>query len=239
MENFLRAPVWYPALSGHTFLTSFVRLHPEAVAALAAGVTDGRESEAVAAAIESLRLPMSAIPGNAFAFVDTCAPTDTERFELKRGAVFSPESAWLYLALSEKVRTAAANGEVEYICLRPFRRMNRTREFRLFIRNGKLSAMSQYNLNKHFRRLESVKLDYWNRAEKFVDSIAWCLPLKDLVIDIYFTSELQILILDLNCWGEPTDPLLLQTWDRNWKDPAGIILMPPPTRITGDINVSF
>lgn len=239
MENFLRAPVWYPVLSGHTFLTSFVRLHPEAVAELAAGNPGDRKTAAVTDAIESLRRPMSAIPGNCFAFVDCCAPTDTSRFELKRGAVFSPESAWRFLALSEKVRTAASRGEVEYVCLRPFRRMNRTREFRLFIRDGKLNAMSQYHLIRHFRRLEGVKNEFWTRAEKFIDSIAWSLPLKDLVIDIYFTSEHQILIIDLNCWGEPTDPLLLNSWSRNWPETTGIHLMPPPTRISGDVNVSF
>ena len=170
---------------------------------------------------------------------DCCAPTDTERFELKRGAVFSPESTWKYLALSGKVRQAAAEGKAEYICLRPFRRMNRTREFRLFIRDGKLNAMSQYHLIRHFRRLEGVRNSFWEQAADFVDRIAWLLPLKTLVMDIYFTSSGKILIIDLNPWGEPTDPLLLQSWERDWSVPAGIVLMDPPTRIYGDVNVSF
>lgn len=239
-DNFLRTPVWYPVLSAHTFLTSFVRLRPEAVADLAEGIdAPDNEHPAVKEAIESLRQPMSAIPGNCFASVDCCAPTDTERYEAKHGAVFSPESAWRFLARSAKVREAAREGKVEYICLRPYRRMNRTREFRLFIRDGKLSAMSQYHLVRHFRRLEGVKKDYRKAADKFVDSIAWLLPMKDVVMDIYFTSARQILIIDLNAWGEPTDPLMLRSWDRDWSEPAGIVLMPPPTRISGDVNVSF
>ncbi len=238
--HFLRLPVWYPVLAGHTFLTSFVRLRPEAVAALAAGRAEkSKEHPEVAEAILSLRQPMAAIPGNCFTSVDSCAPTDTERFEEKRGAVFSPESAWRYLALSPKVQAAAAAGEVEYICLRPFRRMNRTREFRLFIRDGKLNAMSQYHLIRHFRRLEGVKQEFWKKAEAFVAEIAWLLPLRELVMDVYFTSDHQILIIDLNGWGSPTDPKLLNDWGRDWSEPAGIVLMPPPTRITGDVNVSF
>ena len=69
--------------------------------------------------------------------------------------------------------------------------------------------------------------------------ISWLLPVKTLVMDIYFTASGDILIIDLNPWGEPTDPLLLQSWERDWSVPAGIVLMDPPTRIYGDVNVSF
>lgn len=240
--DFLRTPIWYPVLAGHTFLTSFVKLRSDSIAALIAGkssVDDDPPNLAVKAVIEDLRQPMANIPGNCFVTVDRCAPTDTERFRSKRGAVFSPESAWKFLCRSEKVRESARCGEVEYLCLRPFRRMNRTREFRLFIRDGKLSAMSQYYLIRHFRRLERMRNFYWNQAEEFVERIAWMMPIKTLVMDIYFTSSDQILIIDLNPWGEPTDPLMLRSWDRDWSKPAGIVLMDPPTRISGDVNISF
>ncbi|MBO5762784.1 MAG: hypothetical protein J6R85_02845 [Lentisphaeria bacterium] len=238
-EDFLKTPVWYPVLASHTFLTSFIRLRPEAVKALADGCDGTVKSAVVIEAIESLRAPMAAIPGHCFASVDCCSPTDTERFITKGGAVFSPESAWRYLARSAKVRAAAERGDVEYICLRPYRRMNRTREFRLFIRNGELNAMSQYHLTRHFRRLEGVKQNFWHEAKAFVNSISWLLPVKDLVMDVYFTSSHRILIVDLNPWGAPTDPLLLRRWTRDWEESAGIVLMPPPLRISGDVNVSF
>ena len=240
--DFLRTPIWYPVLAGHTFLTSFVKLRSDSIAALIAGkssVDDDPPNLAVKAVIEDLRQPMANIPGNCFVTVDRCAPTDTERIRSKRGAASSPESAWKFLCRSEKVRESARRGEVEYLCLRPFRRMNRTREFRLFIRDGKLSAMSQYYLIRHFRRLERMRNFYWNQAEEFVERIAWMMPIKTLVMDIYFTSSDQILIIDLNPWGEPTDPLMLRSWDRDWSKPAGIVLMDPPTRISGDVNISF
>lgn len=241
MENkeFLKIPVWYPVLSAHTFITSFVKLRPEAVAALANGESNPEKGSPGAQVLQDLKLPMNNLPGNCFTSVDVCSPTDTERFRAKRGAVYSPASAWRFLAESEKVREAAARGEVEYICLKPFRRMNRTREFRLFIRNGELKAMSQYNLQRHFRRLEAVKEQYWKLAKKFVDSIAWLIPIDELVMDIYFTSDRQILIVDLNPWGEPTDPLMLRTWEHDWDGETGIVLMPTPTRISGEVQVSF
>ena len=235
-NDFCRTPVWYPVLADHTFLTTFVKLHDSEINALADGETEGLN---VADVIKRMRLPMNSIPGNCFVSVDTVSPTDTERFRDKRGAVFSPESAWKFLAKSQKVRDAAAAGLVEYVYIRPFRRMNQTREFRLFIYNGKLSAMSQYWLIRHFRRLEGIKKNLWKKGESFFEKIAWALPEKNLVMDIYLTSDGDILIIDINPWGKPTDPLLLRTWERNWDQETGIVLMPPPWKISGDVNVSF
>ena len=161
------------------------------------------------------------------------------RFYHKRGAVYSPESAWRYLASSAKVRNAARNGEVAYLCLKPFRRMNQTREFRLFILDGELVGMSQYHLIRHFRRLEGVKQQYWERALAFFQELRWLLPLSTLVMDIYFTGDGRILVIDLNEWGGRTDPLLFMKWQRDWKQEPGIRLMPPPTHLSGEVSVSF
>ena len=235
-KDFFKTQNWYPALAGNTFLTSFVKLQEEEIEALADGAIDGPIAYNV---IKRLKQAMHYITGNCFVSVDTCAPTDTERFRLKRGAVHSPESAWQFLALSQKVRDAAAKKEINHICLRPFRRMNQTREFRLFIHEGELVAMSQYWLVRHFRRLEGIKDTLWDQANKFFETISWNLPVKTLVMDIYITSSKKVLIVDLNTWGEKTDPLLLGNWDRDWSKKPGIFLMPPPTKIFGDVNVSF
>jgi hypothetical protein len=234
-EDICRTPKWYPEFAEYTFLTSFVKLHPEEIKALSLGVTEGPEVDGV---IERLAAPMKSIPGNCFVFVDSVAPTDTERFRGKRGAVYSPQSAWRYLAESEKVRIAASEDRVEYVCIRPFRRMSQPREFRLFIYDGKLKAMSQYWLIRHFRRLEGPKQEFWEKAERFVEQIAWILPCPTVVMDIYFTSGGEILIIDFNPWGEPTKPLLMRSWDIDWNEQIGIKLIPPPTKISGDINVS-
>lgn len=231
-----KVPVWYQSLSDHTFPTSFVKLRPREIQALADGETEGKTADGV---ISRLNEPMRAYPGNCFVFVDTMAPTDTERFEKKNGAVYSARSAWRYLATSKKIQKAAASGMVQHICIRPFRRMSRPREFRLFIYRGKLSAMSQYWLIRHFRRLEGVKQFYWEKAAMFVNDILWLLPNPTMVIDIYFTHRNQILIIDINPWDNSTSPLLLKNWDRDWDSEAGIVLMPPPIKITGNVNVSF
>jgi len=240
--DFLRFPVWYPELAVHTFLTYFVKLEPEAVELLAKGSLDDPEKEKKISrkVIEALRQPLSEIPGNAFISVDSCSPTDTERFALKHGAVYSAKSVWDILRSSEKVRAAAGAGKVTSICLRPYRRITPAREFRLFIRNGKVVAASQYHLVRHFRRLEGVREQLWLRFCTFINSISWRLPKEPFVMDVYLTAGYErIMVLDLNPWGDPTDPLLLNSWERNWDEPVKLLLMEPPTSISGNVDVSF
>ena len=230
-----RMPVWYPDFSAFAFMTSFVRLNQDEIIALGEGVTHGPRVKEV---IGRMKQPMQFIPGNSFVSVDLVAPTDTERFKGKRGAVHSARSAWKYLASSEKVRQSALAGDVQYICMRPFRRMSQAREFRLFVYGRELKAMSQYWLIRHFRRLEDVQDKYWNLAQLFIEQIAWLLPTENIVVDIYFTSEDDILLIDFNKWGGSA-PLMLRSWERDWHEASGPVMMPPPTKISGDINVSF
>lgn len=231
-----RTASWYQELADHTFPTSFVKLSSEELQALADGSSEGDAADEVK---QRLKLPMSSFPWNCFVFTDTVAPTDTERFKGKRGAVYSPNSAWRYLTESSKVRSAAANGDIEHICIRPFRRMSKPREFRLFIQGGELKAMSQYWLIRHFRRLEGRKDFFWKSAKNLIEKISWLLPAPEIVMDVYFTSRDQILIIDFNPWGEPTSPLLFRNWEQDWQGIPGIRLIAPPVKVGGDVNVSF
>ncbi len=235
MEYFYKCSEWYRSLSSFTFPTSFVKLKPLESQALASGQIDGK---IVSDAIHRLAAPMNSYPGNCFVSVDTAAPTDTTRFALKRGAVYSPESAWKYLAASKKIREAVSDGDSDHICIRPFRRVTRAREFRLFIYKGRLAAMSQYWLTRHYRRLDKVRNKYLDAAKNFVESVAWLLPAHTMVMDIYFTARREVLIIDLNPWGPPTSPLLLKSWERNWSADPGIFLIEAPEKITGNVRVS-
>ena len=240
-QDFCRLPVWYPALAEWTFPTLFVRLRDEAVKYLAAS-DEEREAfpeSVVEEARKELAKAMKKGFGQHFISVDCCSLTDTERFETKRGAIHSAETAWKNICSSEKVRQDAREGKVQHICIKPFRNMTLAREFRLFICNGKLAAMSQYNLIRHYYRLDGVKDEYLKLAEDFVAATAWKIPMDKVVADIYITSSSKIMVVDLNPWGEPTDPLLLRTWERDWSEPAGICLMDLPRKISGDVNVSF
>ena len=240
IHNFCRMPVWYESLSEYAFPTHFVPVPEELAKLVASG-----NAEAVAASpragemISELKKVLAHVPGNCFASIDVCAPTDTERYAGKRGATYSAKSTFFNLVSSAKVRAAAAAGEMKNICIRPFRRMSWPREFRLFIRDGKLSAMSQYHLVRHFRRLDGYRGKFWDAASDFVAEIAEKLPPGNITADIYFTSDWKILLIDFNAWGAPTDPLMLIDWDRDWEIPAGLCLMEEPYQLKGDVSVSF
>ena len=239
-DEFCRMPNWYAVLAKEAFPTHFIPVDPFFIKMIATGsVDDVMASSEAAGMIAELKKVLANVPGNCFASVDTCAPTDTVRYADKRGATYSAQSTLRNLISSEKVRSAAAAGLVENICIRPFRNMTWPREFRLFIREGELSAMSQYHLVRHFRRLEGIRDELWKKASRFVERIAENLPPGNIVADIYFTARGDILLIDFNVWGPPTDPLMLLDWDRDWSVPAGICLMAPPVKLRGDVNVSF
>lgn len=229
-------PNWYSRLAVHTLPTIFVMLQQDEIESLSQGDT---ESDVVVKLLPRLNSAMSAFSYSRFVTVDLVAPTDTERFRLKRGKVVSAKSAWSILSESEKVRESARIGMVSCLCVQPFRTMDVTREFRLFVRNGKLVAMSQYWLIRHFHRLERRKESYLQLATEFIDSIAWSLPLKDLVVDVYIPTSRKILIMDLNPWGAPTDPLMLNSWDRDWNLPLDCHIVQPPFTLSGDVNVGL
>lgn len=232
----LRMPQWYKKLASHCFPTEFVSLEKEEVKALIAGETEG---DIVRAVQKRLKEAMHKFSGGRFISVDTVAPTDTERFEAKHGKTFSAESAWNVLCASAKVKAAAEAGLVSTICVRPYRHMQPAREFRLFVKEGKLAGMSQYWLIRHFARLPDRQEKYWKKADHLISAIAEQLPMKDIVVDIYITSGGDILILDLNPWGEPTAPLMYNDWNRDWTQPGKCEIIPPPHKVSGEVEVHF
>jgi hypothetical protein len=235
-QDVFKTSFWYNSLSNYTFPTTFLKLSDEEKKLLSDGVSEG---DKVAAVISRLNGAMKAFFGSKFVFLDRVAPTDTERFKLKNGAVYSAASAWKYLALSDKARNSIERGESDHICIRPYRRISRPREFRLFIKDKKLRGMSQLWLIRHFKRLEGRKEEYWARANSFFGELSWLLPCVSAAMDVYFTSSGRILIIDINPLGEPTSPLLFKSWEYDWEHGGGIKIIPPPIKINGDVQVSF
>jgi hypothetical protein len=180
------------------------------------------------------------LPGNCYIHADCCAPTDSILYQKRTGSVHSGSMGWDVLKESLKVINAFQSGKTERIALHPYRRMDRQREFRIFVREGILSAMSQLDLNNYYPRIAGRSSFFWQKAGEFVQDIATFLPQKNIVIDLYFTSKDEIIIIDLNNWGVPTDPLLLRKWDRDWHlEEEGLRLISKPVKLKGNISVSF
>lgn len=234
------ASVWTHRLVNYTFPTEFVPLSEEDRKILIARDTESNAAEQIIKRIDKARQKVDN-KWNVFAYADSVAPTDTPRFELRRGAISSAKSIWITLCESEKVHQAAINGDVEFVTLRPFRFMTYPREFRLFIHKGKLRAMSQKCLKRHYKRFaaKSIQETLYSRAEQMIQEVSSKIPTDTYVMDIYFTQALMPMIIDLNEFGEPTDPLLMRKWDIDWEVDYGLRLIPPTTKVAGDINVAF
>ena len=179
--NVFRMPEWYSKIASDCFPTVFVEMNAAVLDALKAGRQE--EDPAVKEFLPKLEHAMDKFPSLRFLSVDTAAPTDTERFLIKRGAVHSAKSAWRILCSSVKVRQAADAGLVTCICVRPFRRMQPAREFRLFIKDGKLAGMSQYWLKGMWRRcsvcrnagknIGNVPARWWNALRRSCLCVIW------------------------------------------------------------------
>lgn len=232
----LNVSSWYLSLGAYTFPTVFVPLPDDARAALAAGRTDGLD---VLDMKHRLHRGLRMVPGNGFVHADACAPTDSPLFQREHGAVASGDGAWQMLVSSSKVREAADAGATERLALHSYRRMERSREFRLFIHNRMPVGMSQRHLERYYTTLAKRRQAYWRQAREFALDIQHLWPRDSLVADVYLTSSGDFILLDLNPWGGETDPLLFLDWDRDWHHDLGLKIVPRPVTFTGNIQVSF
>ncbi|MFO7820903.1 MAG: hypothetical protein R6V56_02425 [Lentisphaeria bacterium] len=226
---------WYQSLGQFSFPTQFVALTPLERKALTMGEI---ETEPAKSAVTRLQRCMKDMPGSCFVSANVCAPTDSQHFG-KTGKASYALNAWRILAESPKVVTAFEQELTTRLTVRPYRRMNRTREFRMFFYNRELKAMSQYHLERHFHRLEGQEKTLWRWGQKFGQDIKPFLPTDNSVIDVYISSEGRFFIIDLNSWGSPTLPLLLRDWDRDWDTVSGLKLRPKPVKMKGEVSVSF
>ena len=226
---------WYADLGDCTFPTVFVRLSGAEIEAL---LSADSQSDAARKSMARLDLAIQSLPGASFVGADVCAPTDSPQYRHGHG-LRTGRAAWELLAGSRKICDAFRAQATQRFTVRPFRRMERTREFRMFICQRRLAAMSQYHLDGYAARLHARQAEIWSLAQAFAAEIIPWLAAENFAMDVYLTSDRQLLVVDLNPWGDPTSPLLLRGWDRDWTQEAGLKLIPKPVKMKGEISVSF
>ena len=179
------------------------------------------------------------LPGACFVHADICAPNDSSVFTQLNGSVRKAEDAIALLQESYKVKHALAEGTTDRIVFHPYRRMDRYREFRLFIHGGELQAVSQRYLTRYLARMQGREEELWYLAAYLTDDIRDFLPETNVVIDVYLTTSKKLMIIDLNKWGGDTDPLLYGSWEVQEEKQGKVLLTQKPTSISGDVSVSF
>ncbi len=227
---------WYAALGEYSFPTIFLPLDSEESAALTSESLEGPAPNRV---IKRLQRAMNNLTGACFVGADVCAPTDSPRYRPGRWVSFG-KTAWRLLAGSEKVKSAFLAGQTRTLTVRPFRRMDRSREFRLFIAERRVVAMSQYHIEEGFLpKIVARQEQLWKGAQTFGSHVARRLHEADVVVDVYLTASRHWLIVDVNDWGPPTDPLLFRDWEQDWAAIPGARFVPRPVKMKGNVSVSF
>ena len=125
---------WYTDLANYTFPTVFIRLN-EAEKEI---FTDKKRTASIVnTLIGKIDYVIDHLPGSSFIHADSCAPTDSPLFR-KSDAVKVGSVALDMLLESDKVTEAFKEEKSIRIALHPYRRVNKMREFRMFIVEGKL-----------------------------------------------------------------------------------------------------
>ncbi len=226
---------WYLALASYTFPTVFIQLTDMEINCLLTADSTTRDTAPIIAKLErAARI----LPGNSFLHADCCAPTDSMLYAKRKGSVNAGKTGWDILRGSEKAKSAFKNGATRRVALHPYRRMDRSREFRMFVKDGGLAAMCQRYLNDYYLRIHKRRQEIWRTATRFHAEIAAFLPEPEVVVDVYMTSAGELMIIDMNAWGAPTDPLLMRDWSGDWPTP-GLELVTKPVKLKGDVSVSF
>jgi hypothetical protein len=101
------------------------------------------------------------------------------------------------------------SAEVPYhLVLRKSFNLNPSVEFRCFVRNKKLIAISQREMN-HFEFLFELRNPFKSRIEDFFQEKLSDFPDDNFVFDVYIPPPHErVWLIDINPWAPRTDPLL-------------------------------
>jgi hypothetical protein len=106
--------------------------------------------------------------------------------------------------------TNAAVGEIPYVLvLRKFFQLNPSLEFRCFVREKKLIAICQRDMN-HFDFLFNLEEDFKAKIQAFFDTkLRGTYPDDNYTFDVYLPPPHErVWLIDINPWAMRTDPLL-------------------------------
>ena len=115
-----------------------------------------------------------------------------------------------------------AQTDIQYhLVLRKYFQLNPSLEFRCFVRNRKLLALCQRDLN-HFEFLFNMQDKLRDRIQTFFDKqLKDTFPDPNFVFDVYVPPPHErVWLIDINPWAQRTDPLVF-----SWLE---LLTMPEP-----------
>ncbi|GAC98465.1 cytoplasm protein [Pseudozyma hubeiensis SY62] len=177
----------------------------------------------------AIRDVISKYSGPVFPKLNYSAPLDAG-FMLPGNSLqcYHPEDVYLLLKSSEFVgrdleqlshlfRTSSQQAPTPQLVLKKWFSLNKSYEFRCFVRSNSLIAISQRDVT-FYEHLQSSQLqqqisdkieEFWE--DELVEEERW--GLRDYIFDVYLTKDLgRVWLIDVNAWLPRTDPLLF-AWE--------------------------
>ncbi|XP_043230807.1 cell division cycle protein 123 homolog [Amphibalanus amphitrite] len=171
-----------------------------------------------------LRAAVAAVGGAAFVKLNWSAPADVRWLSVGRALrCQSPEDVHLLLRSSGRLQrdlctpfegcadAGAASADL-HLVVRRWEDINPAAEFRCFVVEGHLIAISQREISQYFPHLErdssSIITDI---TSFFKEKIQAKFPLQNYVFDVYRSTKDHVRLVDFSPLAPPTDPALF-TW---------------------------
>jgi hypothetical protein len=185
-------------------------------------------SEPVAAAIDledltqRLEAAIAALGGSVFCKTNWSAPRDASW--MNQGSLKCQSSSDVYLLLqssdfiSSDLQLLQERGQAAdlHIVLRKWCSLYGSQEFRGFVRQHHMVALTQRQTDQHFAHLVRERDDLGERLldffEDFVQHKYAGGRLANYVVDFYVDKQERVWIVDFNPWSSRTDSLLF-SWD--------------------------
>lgn len=108
-----------------------------------------------------------------------------------------------------------------YVCLRRFHQLNPASEFRVFVREGKLAAISQRDAATFYPFMAEFRSEAEAKIRSFFDEhIAGQFPLDSYVFDVYIDvpPRRKVWLIDFSPVGPSTEALLFDWEEKPLKD---------------------
>lgn len=105
------------------------------------------------------------------------------------------------------------------LVLREWQSLHLSMEFRCFIKNHQLIAISQRNCQCYYPFLDEMRPELYVAISTFFtkhmlkDHQVSKYPLSDYVVDLYVDEKKKVTLVDINVYGETYTDTLLYTWD--------------------------
>ena len=141
-----------------------------------------------------------------------CCRTPLDVILLLKGSEFiQHDLTQAFMECSDGIHETPTGGFI--LSVRAFQNITPAGEFRCFVRNNNLIAVTQRNHRHFFNTLLLDKVNVLNDIQHFFFSyIQHKFPLTDIVMDVYRAAPHHVILVDFNPFCRVTDPLLF-SWE--------------------------